>query len=62
MEMINPFCTFYNQMQTKNKNQPRTLLAKLNSKEQFDVIEIEDQATLDTEMVKQISLFDFDDI
>ena len=50
--MINPFCTFYNQMQTKNKNQPRTLLAKLNSKERFDVIEIEDQATLDTEMVK----------
>ena len=52
IEMINPFCTFFNQMQTKNKSYPRTSLAKLNPKEQFDVLTIEEDAALDNELVK----------
>ena len=49
-------------MQTKNKGYNRNLLNQLNQKDKFDALASEIEAGLDSEMVKQIALFEFDDM
>ena len=62
IEMMNPFVTFFNQMQTKNRFHERQYLAVMSYQAQLDMMVIEDDAnTCDCDLVKMIALEDFDD-